>query len=256
MSDLSTISNADSTDVIQPVAAITLSRASAERLVIEIKAQLDGATRLIGHVRQGLVKLYDGQGWLALGYPSWRACVAEQFGTSAAQLYRELKAAHVEQSLSPTGGITGELPETHARELPANDPVAQAMIMTIAKNTAPGKKVTASHIRAVVTVIEDIVLTGAMDDGSGVMKPLGMLMDAAVTEEAYERLMRQKQALIDAGLNTRGKRVLNAAATLMQARDGRALFRIAPDAQTILDTMPADAEYYLVAYVKNDKDAH
>jgi hypothetical protein len=53
--------------------------------------------------------------------------------------------------------------------------------------------ITASHLRSVAKVLTDVVNEGVMDDGSGIPKPLGVLVDANVTEETYERLMRQKE---------------------------------------------------------------
>ncbi len=52
---------------------------------------------------------------------------------------------------------------------------------------------TAGHIKSVASVVKGIVESGGLDDGSGEVKPLGVLVDAAVTEETYEHLMRQKE---------------------------------------------------------------
>lgn len=228
-----------------------MDKADAIDCVSRIKDQFYAAQLSLQRVRRDLARLYSGNGHLALGYSSWRECATTEFSESVAQVYRQLKAANVEQSLSPIGEIDGTLPETHARELPANDPEAQRAIMAIATSTAPNGIVTASHIRAVTTVIKEIIITGAMDDGSGEMKPLGTLINAAVTEEAYERLMRQKQVLADSGLKKFGSRVLNAPVALMQAKDMRALLRLTSDTQAMLDSLPANAEFYLVAYVKS-----
>jgi hypothetical protein len=49
----------------------TLDEATARRLVNQIKATLD-------ELRDAIIELWDGQGWLALGYDSWHnLCMAE-----------------------------------------------------------------------------------------------------------------------------------------------------------------------------------
>jgi hypothetical protein len=45
--------------------------------------------------RSALVELYEGKGWQALGYDSWRECVATEFGEHQRTLYRHLEAALV-----------------------------------------------------------------------------------------------------------------------------------------------------------------
>lgn len=105
-------------------------------------------------------------------------------------------AAEVVASL----GAMAPIPETErqARELTHVDPELQKAVWQITLETAPrddeGKPVvTASHIKSVASVVKGIVESGGLDDGTGEVKPLGVLVDAAVTEETYERLMRQKE---------------------------------------------------------------
>lgn len=82
-----------------------LSREEARSLVDEIRVHLESARAL-------LLRLYEGEGWTALGYNSWRQCVLEEFGTSESQLYRELSAARIEAMASlPIGSV----PESHVR---------------------------------------------------------------------------------------------------------------------------------------------
>lgn len=88
--------------------------------------------------------------------------------------------------------------ESQTRELAPLDPELQKAVWQITLETAPkddeGKPlVTAGHIKSVASVVKGIVESGGLDDGSGEIKPLGVLVDAAVTEETYERLMRQKE---------------------------------------------------------------
>lgn len=88
--------------------------------------------------------------------------------------------------------------ESQARELAPLEPEIQRAVWQIALRTAPQNSkgnptVTAGHIKSVATVLADVVASGGLDDGSGEIKPLGVLIDAAVTEETYERMMRQKE---------------------------------------------------------------
>lgn len=82
-----------------------LSEQEARCLVEEIKSHLDSARVL-------LLRLYEGTGWLVLGYDSWRQCVLSEFGRSESQLYRELSAARIE---AMTSLPIGSFPESHVR---------------------------------------------------------------------------------------------------------------------------------------------
>jgi phage N-6-adenine-methyltransferase len=114
---------------------------------------------------------------------------------------RLIQSAEVLDNLAPIG--VKPQTESQARELAAvgvHDIDAQRAVWQIALATAPtsgdGKPVvTASHIKSVTQVLKDIIRDGGLDDGSGEVKPLGVLIDAAVTEETYERMMRQKEYL-------------------------------------------------------------
>jgi len=89
--------------------------------------------------------------------------------------------------------------ESQARELAAlPEAEMQKAVWQIALKTAPtsdeGKPlVTAAHVKSVAQVLTDVMMSGGLDDGSGEVKPLGTLIDAAITEETYERMMRQKE---------------------------------------------------------------
>lgn len=83
----------------------SLNEEEARYLVEEIKSHLESARAL-------LLKLFEGMGWLALGYDSWRQCVLSEFGRSESQLYRELSAARIE---AMTALPIGSVPESHIR---------------------------------------------------------------------------------------------------------------------------------------------
>jgi site-specific DNA-methyltransferase (adenine-specific) len=79
------------------VATVLLSAAEARRLVRRIVGHLDTARALI-------LELYEREGWRALGYNSWRSCVAAEFGQSQSNLYRQLEAARAEREISRNSG--------------------------------------------------------------------------------------------------------------------------------------------------------
>ncbi len=77
------------------------------------------------------------------------------------------------------------------------DAEAQRAVWQIAYRTAPetttGRKVvSASHIKSVAEVLTNIVRDGGLDDGSGIVKPLGELIHASVIEETHERMLQRK----------------------------------------------------------------
>ncbi len=88
--------------------SVVLDAAQARALVERIRTQLDSTRGL-------LLELYEGQGWCALGYDSWRACVVAEFSQSQAHLYRQLQAARTEREISPIGETP--LPEWHLRQI-------------------------------------------------------------------------------------------------------------------------------------------
>lgn len=65
-----------------------LRRNDARKLADEIR-------RDIGRVRRNLLRLYEGRGWEALGYASWRQCVGREFKQAQSHMYRLLDAARI-----------------------------------------------------------------------------------------------------------------------------------------------------------------
>jgi hypothetical protein len=92
-------------DVLPP----QLSREEARDLT-------DRARRQAAALWRTLLRLYEGGGHLALGYSSWGAYFAAEFGGSRGQGYRLLRAARVEAEVS-VHVDTREMTEAHARVL-------------------------------------------------------------------------------------------------------------------------------------------
>jgi len=118
----------------------------ARQIVKNINRRLDQS-------RQELLELYDREGWRALGYGSWRACVKNEFEGSSTALYRQLTAAKVERELFGDSRIGNPLPasqlETIAKAAPADRPKVIARADQIAGDTPR----TAKHIQQAVTEI-------------------------------------------------------------------------------------------------------
>jgi hypothetical protein len=95
-------------------------------------------------LRDALLDLDEREGWKALGYTSWRACVKDRFGDkSESYLYRLLQAAKIQREISPIGETARPLPTSQARvlgELPDADTrrkvYAEATAETNGKPTA------------------------------------------------------------------------------------------------------------------------
>lgn len=86
--------------------------------------------------------------------------------------------------------------ERQARPLASLTPDEQRLVADVLQQTAPQGKVTAAHVKSVVTVLREVTATGAIDDGSGVQIPIAQAtvthIKAAVLEETSERMARQE----------------------------------------------------------------
>lgn len=126
------------------VAVMTADEARA--CVTRINAHMNSA-------RLELLCLYEGRGWQALGYASWRECVVNEFGQSKSRLYQELEAAQIEQRISTNGGI-GTIPERQLRPLAQLTPMEQPIAWQEANERAEGKP-TARIVEEVVREMRD-----------------------------------------------------------------------------------------------------
>ena len=131
-------------------------------------------------------------------YATFEDYCKQKWGMSRRRGYEMIAAAAVVDNVRNSAHELLPENEAQANEIASIDELGQQAIWSIVVGTADKDKddkpiITAGHVRSVVNVITDVVRTGGLDDGSGEVKPLGQLIDAAVTEETYERMMRQKQ---------------------------------------------------------------
>jgi len=198
-------------------------------------------------LRSALIELYEGRGWEALGYANWRNCVEAEFSQSAAHMYRLLDAGFVDRNISPTGEL--QLPERHARELKAlPDPDDQRLAYEAAVAAAPDGKVTAPYIRAAVTVLREVQAT----DGFVSVGGESLALTAAITEEVYETLARQREHIAQ---STGRTRLMSAQVTVVQASDGRVLLRAtAFDVEAVRSAQKQGATFFLSAFIDKENN--
>lgn len=234
----------------------TMSANEARAALDQIERHLDQVRHHVTEMRQLAYDLKERQGWKALGYTSLAACLHDRFGNiGTAHIYRLIDAAQTEQNL--LGEITGQIPERQLRTLVKYDAETQRALYQIAQRTAPDGKVTASHIEAVSAVVVGLVTEGGLDDGTGETKPLGVLLTARITEEAYERLQRQQQIMRDRQTTKHGAVLVSTDVALGAASDDRiTLYADAATVQTIaqLRASGKPTHAYLVIREQSEKE--
>lgn len=118
----------------------------------EARICADAINKNLRNTRELLLDLYEREGWRALGYETFRACVVAEFKQHQSYLYRQLEAAKAEIAISPIGekSEVGKVPESHLRPLTSLPPDQQRDAYQKAVETAPNGKVTAKHVEKVV----------------------------------------------------------------------------------------------------------
>ena len=128
------------------IAALPMTKTEAKGLVKEI---LSDAKQLAAKLQE----LRDRLGWKALGYDSWAECVEREFGYSKRHANRLIAAQNTRDEVGPIGPTqtpgSGELPESHARELGRlpNDQRADCYRDFIDECEQAGAKPTAAGLR-------------------------------------------------------------------------------------------------------------
>lgn len=114
-----------------------------------------------------------------------------RWNLTAQHAYRLMDAAKVAEHV-PVGN------ERTARPLARLTDDDQKLAWSVIEATAPGGKITARHVQSVVNVLGEMQRTGALDVDDGKQLPISLALQVAVTEESYERLMRQSAHLKEA----------------------------------------------------------
>ncbi len=112
-------------------------------------------------LRSAVYDLWQRQGWMALGYASFNACLKAEFGDmSAGHLYRLKDAAVIEGELrmSEDSPLEKTLPEAHARQLKMLDNGADRLTAyrkaTILAKTEGVPRPTVSHVKQAVELVK------------------------------------------------------------------------------------------------------
>lgn len=161
----------------------------AQTCIAQIHHHLEQAEHHLTDARALIWQLHEYNGWKALGYPSWRACVTAEFNRSSSTIYRQLNAALVELELSPSGGI-GTYPERVLRPLTARsfDSEARSAIMHLAQEAVgEGAKITSSVIEETISTLKQVLITNAVETGDGEMFPLGEAISGQIIAQVRER---------------------------------------------------------------------
>ncbi len=115
---------------------VTIDRARAVAICEKIRGNLTDNRDLA-------LELYEGRGWKAMGYGSWRECVAAEFGAHQSTLYRQLEAALVERELVEDPVFANcekpSLPDSQLRALADAPKGDRAEVLSIATRAAEGK---------------------------------------------------------------------------------------------------------------------
>ena len=105
----------------------------------------------INNIRQLVIDLHDREGWSAMGYENWTACVEQEFKQCRSYIFFQYAAARIEMNVSGSTKVDlGKIPETHLRPLNRLEPGQQRIAWQQAVDTAPEGKVTAAHVSKVV----------------------------------------------------------------------------------------------------------
>lgn len=129
----------------------------------EARQIVKNITGRIDQCRRDLLELKDREGWRALGYASWRACVEAEFGSSTATLYRQLAAAEIARGLDDGGDSHFEnLPTSHLQAV-KDLPPAQARQALASASAATGGKPTVKAVQAAVQAVSAPVADPAIE---------------------------------------------------------------------------------------------
>jgi hypothetical protein len=111
--------------------------------------------------------------------------------------YEYIDAAKVADTIEPVH-LNGEIirleKEAHAAALGEFPIELRQSIFNLAVRASEGD-VSAREIKSAGIILTETIQSGAIDDGTGVQRPLTELLTAATVEDTYERHMRQKEAL-------------------------------------------------------------
>ncbi len=123
-------------------------------------------------------------------YATFEDYLRQKWHFARSRGYQIMDAAQVASAMS-TFVDTPPDKISHALALKDLEPEQAAAVWKVVQDTAPNGEVTAAHIKSVATVFKEVLVTKALDDGSGEQIHVADAVTAQITEETYERLQRQ-----------------------------------------------------------------
>jgi len=155
------------TALIAPSAIIQpMTRMEAQRCVDEINLAAQRMGRL-------LLELKEREGWKALGYNTWTACLSEKFSYGRQYLYDLMTAAPVQERLE-LSSIHDKIPISTAVTL-AHFPLELQVPIVKATLSRHGS-LTESRVREMGEIMTQMVLTGHVDPGDGFDSPVELAL--------------------------------------------------------------------------------
>lgn len=179
----------------QNIIGLSMDAQSARATVERIQYHLETADHHLESARQLILDLKSSDGWKALGYKSWSACVAGEFGQHRTTIYRQLKAAVIELELLPNGQL-GDIPERVLRPLTSrafDQGTRQAIFALAQEVVSEGGKVTTGVIEDVIEGFKDMLRSGTTQDGDGNQTPLSERMSADLVARVRETRLAHKE---------------------------------------------------------------
>jgi len=165
---------------------MTVTMVTPSSTLADYEQQIEQSFDRIG---QALAAIRDGDLYREAGYTSFAEYIKIRWARSDSWA-RQLISAGIVQDRLATEGVQ-LLNARHARALVEFDDDLQAVIAraAYAKADAEERPATASDIKTMGIVISDLATTGHVDIGNGEMSAV----DAAIVNEDFERIMRQRQ---------------------------------------------------------------
>lgn len=121
----------------------------------EARKRVNAINSGMNNLRAQILDFHDREGWRALGYANWVDCVKAEFSIGQSRVYQLFEAAKVEQRISTIVENTASIPDSQLRPLASLPVEDQATVYHLARETAPGGKVTARHVENVVREVAD-----------------------------------------------------------------------------------------------------
>lgn len=179
---------------------VSLSADEARDMVTKIQDKLKqaeehfqkGISRL-QEARQTIYDLHEFEGWKALGYQSWRACVTAEFKTGRSQLYRELAAAIAERDIFEEIGIIKERILRPLAKAEFTKEVRQTLWQVAKIVVGDETKITSGTMQEIIETLSGAIVTGTTEDEEGIQTPIWARMKADALARIVERSRRQQE---------------------------------------------------------------